>query len=284
MENVLDVIAEKKAALPRKQRIVAEYMEQNPQLMSYVTLKELSNDLQVTEITVLKTCQSLGYGGFNDIKYEFRKTAIEKRKTDVLNEKNSYTETIPAYESEDERKFLKAVGDNEAQMIARFWEEADIEAIFKAAGMILGKKKIYICGRGISFLLAKCMVDYLYGCNCFASAVNTELNEEVYGVLSELNEDAIMVAVSFPDYYFMTLKLAEFAKKNHVTILAITDAPNAEVTEFADFTLTVPSMTRAFLNTLSAPLFLVNLLTSAVKILKNDKKDSEKEKEFSELL
>ena len=259
-------------------------MEQNPQLMSYITLKELSNDLQVTEITVLKTCQSLGYGGFNDIKYEFRKTAIEKRKTDVLDEKNSYTETIPAYESEDERKFLKSVGDNEAQMIVRFWEETDIEAIFKAAGMILGKKKIYICGRGISFLLAKCMVDYLYGCNCFASAVNTELNEEVYGVLSELNEDAIMVAVSFPDYYFMTLKLAEFAKKNRVTILAITDAPNAEVTEFADFTLTVPSMTRAFLNTLSAPMFLVNLLTSAVKILKNDKKDSEKEKEFSELL
>ena len=83
-----------------------------------------------------------------------------------------------------------------------------------------------------------------------------------------MNEDAIMVAVSFPDYYFMTLKLAEFAKKNRVTILAITDAPNAEVTEFADFTLTVPSMTRAFLNTLSAPMFLVNLLTSAVKILK----------------
>lgn len=80
MKNVLDVIAEKKAALPRKQRIVAEYMEQNPQLMSYITLKELSNDLQVTEITVLKTCQSLGYGGFNDIKYEFRKTAIEKEK------------------------------------------------------------------------------------------------------------------------------------------------------------------------------------------------------------
>ena len=284
MENVLDVIAEKKVALPRKQRIVAEYMEQNPQLMSYVTLKELSNDLQVTEITVLKTCQSLGYGGLNDIKYEFRKTAIEKRKTDVLNEKNSYVETIPAYESEDERKFLKAVGDNEAQMIARFWQETDIEAIFKAAGMLLGKKKIYICGRGISFLLAKCMVDYLYGCSCFASAVNTELNEEVYGVLSELNEDAIMVAVSFPDYYFMTLKLAEFAKRNRVTILAITDAPNAEVTEFADITLAVPSMTRAFLNTLSAPMFLVNLLTSAVKILKNDKKDSEKEKEFSELL
>lgn len=119
-----------------------------------------------------------------------------------MDEKNSYTETIPAYESEDERKFLKSVGDNEAQMIVRFWEETDIEAIFKAAGMILGKKKIYICGRGISFLLAKCMVDYLYGCNCFASAVNTELNEEVYGVLSELNEDAIMVAVSFPLLFY----------------------------------------------------------------------------------
>lgn len=284
MENILDVIAEKKASLPKKQRMVAEYMEQNPQEMSYITLRQLSGDLHVTEITVLKTCQSLGYGGFNDIKYEFRKTAIEKRKTDVLDEKNSYTETIPAYESEDERKFLQSVGENEVHMVAQFWKETDIEDIFKAAGMLLSKKKIYICGRGISYLLAKCMVQYLYGCNCYASAVNTELNEDVYGVLSELDEDTVMVAVSFPDYYFMTLKLAEFAKNNKVSILAITDVPNAEVAELADLTLVVPSMTRAFLNTLSAPMFLVNLLTSAVKIRKNNQKNSEKEQEFTDLL
>lgn len=284
MENVLDVIARKKAKLPKKQRMVAEHMEKNPQEMSYITLRELSSDLQVTEITVLKTCQSLGYGGFNDIKYEFRKTAIENRKTDVLDEKNSYIETIPEYEAEDKRQFLKSVGDNEAQMIAQFWDEINIEDVFKAADMILSKKKVFICGRGISYLIAKCMAAYLYGCNCFTTPVNTELNEEVYGVLSELNEDAIMIAISFPDYYFMTLKLAEFAKNNHTLILAITDIPKAEVSELADFTLSVPSMTRAFLNTLSAPMFLVNLLTSAVKISKKNEKDSDKEQEFTELL
>mgnify|MGYP002226109115 CR=1 FL=1 len=40
--------------------MVAEYMEKNPQVMSYITLRELSSSQEVTEITVLKTCQSLG--------------------------------------------------------------------------------------------------------------------------------------------------------------------------------------------------------------------------------
>lgn len=284
MENVLEIISKKKCKLPKKQRMVAEFMEQNPQKMSYITLKELSRDLQVTEITVLKTCQSLGYGGFNDIKYEFRKTAIEQRKTDVISEKNSYIETIPAYELEDEKKFLQAVGDSEAQMIAGFWKEEKVEDIFKAVGMILSKKKIFICGRGISFLLAKCMAAYLGDCNCFAIAVNTELNEEVYGILAELNEDAIMIAISFPDYYFMTLKLVEYAKKKGTMILAITDVADAEVAEMSDFTLTVPSMTRAFLNTLSAPMFLINLITSAIKIRKGRKEDSEIQQKFMEML
>ncbi|WP_262302580.1 MurR/RpiR family transcriptional regulator, partial [Segatella hominis] len=160
-------------------------MEKNPQVMSYITLRELSSSLEVTEITVLKTCQSLGFDGFNELKYEFRKNSIAKRKTDVLDEKNFYTESIPEYESEDERKFLKEVGESEVQMTAQFWEEVNLTDIFRAAGMLLSKKKIYICGRGISYLLAQCMVAYLYGCDCYASVVNTELNEEVYGVLSE---------------------------------------------------------------------------------------------------
>ena len=88
MESILDIISEKKASLPRKQRMVAEYMEKNPQVMSYITLRELSSSLEVTEITVLKTCQSLGFDGFNELKYEFRKNSIAKRKTDVLDEKN----------------------------------------------------------------------------------------------------------------------------------------------------------------------------------------------------
>lgn len=41
--------------------MVAEYMEKNPQVMSYITLRELSSSQEVTEITVLKTCQSLGF-------------------------------------------------------------------------------------------------------------------------------------------------------------------------------------------------------------------------------
>ena len=121
--------------------MVAEYMEKNPQVMSYITLRELSSSQEVTEITVLKTCQSLGFDGFNELKYEFRKNSIAKRKTDVLDEKNFYTESIPEYESEDERKFLKEVGESEVQMTAQFWRKS-ISPIFSGLrGCCLARKR-----------------------------------------------------------------------------------------------------------------------------------------------
>lgn len=283
MGDILAIIKREKGQLSKKQCMIAEFMEDNPEVMAYITLKELSDRLQVSEITVLNTCQSLGFNGYSDIKYEFRKDVIARKKTDVLSAKEEYADKIPSYEKMDGSHFLREVGEEEVSMISQFWGRLDLNRIFHAVHMISQSRKTFICGRGVSYTMATFMVNQLYSCECFGNAVNTELNDEVYGVLSEFAEDTLMVAFSFPDYYFMTTKLAEFAKKKKVKILAITDDEHAEITEFADFVLTVPTATRAFMNTMSAPMFLVNLITSGMKLV-NQERDSGRKEDFSLIL
>ena len=96
--------------------------------------------------------------------------------------------------------------------------------------------------------------------------INSELNESVYTLLPMIDSKTLLVAVSFPDYYFMTQKVAEYAKKKKARVLAISDSREAEVVLYADAVLTAPSTTRLALNTLSVPMALANMLTSAVKI------------------
>ena len=73
----------------------------------------------------------------------------------------------------------------------------------------------------------------------------------------------------------MTEKLGQYAKKN-ATVLAITDKEDNGIARYSDIVLTVPSMTRMALNTLSTPMGLINLLFSAIKIKANEiKKDRE---------
>ena len=77
--DIIENIKKRSTELTRKQYMVAKYMIDHPDEMAYITLKELSRDIGVTEITILNTCASLGYEGFTQIKYEFRKDIIQRK-------------------------------------------------------------------------------------------------------------------------------------------------------------------------------------------------------------
>ena len=71
--NVIERIQEKYGDMTRKQRVLADYMLENPDSMSFMTMKNLSGRTQVSEMTILNYCTALGYGNYNELKYEFRK-------------------------------------------------------------------------------------------------------------------------------------------------------------------------------------------------------------------
>ena len=107
--DIIESIKKRSTELTRKQYMVAKYMIDHPDEMAYITLKELSRDIGVTEITILNTCASLGYESFTQIKYEFRKDIIQKQKTDVLDDSSVYTETGPKYEHDNREKVLAEI-------------------------------------------------------------------------------------------------------------------------------------------------------------------------------
>ena len=119
--DIIESIKKRSTELTRKQCMVAKYMIDHPDEMAYITLKELSRDIGVTEITILNTCASLGYESFTQIKYEFRKDIIQKQKTDVLDDSSVYTEKVPKYEHDNREKVLAEIGDEEVKAITDYW-------------------------------------------------------------------------------------------------------------------------------------------------------------------
>ena len=254
--DIIENIKKRSTELTRKQYMVAKYMIDHPDEMAYITLKDLSQNIGVTEITILNTCASLGYEGFTQIKYEFRKDIIQKQKTDVLDDSSVYTEKVPKYEHDNREKVLSEIGDEEVKAITDYWQNIVLKKYFEAADLILNSKQIFICGRGISWTMAEYMKNRLSSCEVLGITANTELNDDVYGMLNSLTEETLL----------MTTKVTERARMQNAKILAITDRLDAAVAQCADLTLTAPTMTRVFMNTLTSPMLMLNLLTSAIKL------------------
>lgn len=272
MDDILTIIRKKKNGLTKKQRIVAEYMLEHQDEMSYITLRDLSRKIGVTEITILNTCQALGFEGINAVKYEFRKAQILEEKIDVIDEISTYNiGVVPGYELSDKEQFLKEVGTEEIGMLKDYWASVDLHRIFEAAELCTGYDRVLICGRGFSYTVAELLQNYLSYGDIYASVVNTELNDNTYGMLPVLKPDTLVIVISFPDYYYMTTKVAEFAKKAGAKLLAVTDREDTEVARLADLVLAAPTRSRIFMNTLSAVMMMLNLFASALTSIQPEK-------------
>lgn len=271
-------------SLTKKQKSVADFIRENMDMMSFITLKEMSRQIGVTEITILNTCQSLGYDNFNELKYECRKMISEGRKQELHENNEYFAGDVPSYELDDKEQLLKDIVDEEQALMREFVRLVDVREIYRVAEVILHYKKVILCGRGVSYLMAEYMATYLAEMNISGMAINSELNDSVYSALPSFDGTGLLIAFSFPDYYFMTDKLMEYAKNNGTQVILITDSAENEQIEYSNYHLIAPSMTRMFLNSLSAPMALLNILASALKIKKKEKGSSmERMEEFETL-
>jgi DNA-binding MurR/RpiR family transcriptional regulator len=269
--NVVDLIKDKYKTMTTKQKQLADYMLNDPHIMCFITLKDLSAATKITEVTILNACYALGFENFNELKYEFRKYNVISNKTEVQMQNAHASDPVPSYELTHKEQLLIDICNEELSIINNYISNIDISKLFNAAEIILKHKVIVICGRGISFQLAEFISMRLATLGISSMTVNTELNDSIYGTLSFINEDVLLIPISFPDYYYMTNKFVEYAKLKGSTILAITDSESSEVALDSNLVLTCQSTTRLFLNTLSTPMMLANLLTSAVSIVKSMK-------------
>ena len=99
--NIIERLKEKYPEMTKKQKQIAEYMMSHVDKMSFITLKELSAETQVTEMTILNACSAFGYANFNEVKYEFRKYISMQNKIELHKENEYPSSYVPNYDREE---------------------------------------------------------------------------------------------------------------------------------------------------------------------------------------
>lgn len=255
-------IEEKYRDLSKGQKRVAEYVLDNYDKAVFLTAARLGEVVGVSESTVVRFATQLRYKGYP----EFQK-ALEEL---VRNRLNSIQRMKVTYGRISQSQILETVLQSDIEKIKQTLNGIDHLAFNQAIDTILNARKIYVLGIRSCAPLAAFMSFYLNLLCDNVIAVNTNSSSEIFEQLIRIGEEDVIIGISFPRYSQRTLKALEFASKRKAKIITLTDSVHSPINIYSSCNLIARSDMASIVDSLVAPLSVVNALIVALCMKKQE--------------
>ena len=227
-----------------------------------MTAAKLGAEVSVSESTVVRFVMELGYAGYP----EFRKALQELIRTKLTSFQRMEVTNHLIGDGDVLDKVLNTNIDNirhTLDSISRSDFRDAVDAIVKA-------KNIYIIGVRSSAILAKFFAYSLQMIFDNVRLIDTTAGSELFQQMMTVGEGDVMVAISFPRYSKRVIKAVEFASRAGADVVALTDSSEAPIAHSAQQVLISQSDMASYVDSLVAPLSLLNALVVAVSRARED--------------
>ena len=241
--------------LSKGQKLIAEYILKNYDKAAFMTAAKLGTSVGVSESTVVRFAIELGFSGYPKLQKSLQELIKNKlttvQRVDMVKEFN------------DDSAILKKIVKSDMDNIKDTLEEIDEKAFEEAANRILKAKRIYIVGMRSSFTIAQYLGFYLGIILDSVHVIRTDMGDAFEQVV-KINEDDVLIAISFPRYSKKSYQIVSYAKEKGAHIVSLTDSPFAPVASFTDNLLLVKSNMVSFVDSLVPALSIANALIVSV--------------------
>jgi len=270
-KDVLAAIAAVSPTFSKGQRRIADYITKNYDKAAFMTAGRLGEAAGVSESTVVRFAADLGYDGYPSMRKALQEL-IKNRLTTVQR-----IEVARGMISKGD--ILENVLTSDIEKIRYTLDDIDHAAFEKAVDAIVGAKSIYVIGLRSSSALAGFLGFYLNLLFPDVRIVNQSAASEIYEQVLHISKGDTCIAISFPRYSRRTIMATQFAKDKGASVIGITDTESSLVAHIADIKLYARSEMLSFLDSLVAPLSLINALVVAAA----DRADYDLESNFEKL-
>ncbi len=248
--------------LSKGQKLLANYILEHYEKAVFLTAAKLGKIVGVSESTVVRFANELGYDGYPRLQ-----RALEEL---VKTKLTSFQRVEVTSGRIDKGHVLKSVLQSDAEKIKHTLEEIDEDIFNQAIDMILSARKIYILGVRSCASLAGFLGFYFNLIFDNTRLIHTNSVSEMFEQIYKIGPEDVVIGISFPRYSKRTLKAMEFSKNRDAKVIAITDSLLSPLNQFSDCSLIARSDMASFVDSLVAPLSLINALIVALCIKKED--------------
>ena len=261
-QSFLQQMEQRAPDFSKGQRQIAEFIKAHYDRAAYMTASKLGGVAQVSESTVVRFADELGFSGYP----ELQRTLQELAKTNLTAaQRMEVADNLLQKDTVLEKVLL---GD--ADKIRHTLESLDKDAFYAAVDKIVGARNIYIIGSRSSASLAGFLT--LHFRMMFDNVRNVELTSgsEMFEQILDIGKNDVIIAISFPRYSNRTVRAAQYAHNSGADVVALTDSAQSPLAPFADQVLTARSDMASFVDSLAAPLSIINAMVVAVSMAHHD--------------
>lgn len=258
--RLLAIIDEAAPKFSKGQRRIAAYIKEHYDKAAFMTASKLGCTVGVSESTVVRFATEIGFEGYPQLQKALqemiRNRLTSMQRMEVTNQRIGDADV------------LTKVMQTDVDMIRKTLEEADNDTFENAVNALISARRIYIMGVRSSASLASFVTFYFTHIFDDVRNVDTASTSMIFEQMLRLQKGDVFFAITFSRYSRRTLNAARFAKNNGAQVIAVTDSPAAPIAEIADHVLVAKSDMAGFVDSLVAPLSLINALIVAIGMQK----------------
>ena len=254
--NVLQMIQSAQDSFSKGQKRIARYILENYDKAAFMTAAKLGKATEVSESTVVRFAAQLGYEGYPE---------MQKALQELIRGRLTSIQRIQASrEQMDHQDILGSVMQRDMESIHSAIEGLDRSAFNNAVDKLFKAKHIYILGVRSSAYLAGYLHFYFHLIFPNVTLVQNMAGGEIFEQMVRIGPGDVIIGISFPRYSKLAVSAVEFACSRGAEVVAITDSKMSPLYKAAGTSLLVRSDMISFVDSMAAPLSLLNALIVAV--------------------
>nr|SUY25197.1 RpiR family transcriptional regulator [Clostridioides difficile] len=254
-KHLISNIQSQYTRLSKGQKLIAQYILNNYDKVAFMTACKLGETVGVSESTVVRFANALGYSGYPKLQ-----AALQEL---IKNKLTTVQRVEMAHDYSDDFAILNKVLKSDIDNIRSTLEEIDERAFKEASNKLLRARKIYILGMRSSFVVAQYLGFYLDIILDNVHIIRMDMGD-AFEQIVRINEEDVIVAISFPRYSKKSYQIVNYAKEKGAHVISLTDSLFAPVASLADNTLLVKSNMASFVDSLVPALSISNALAISV--------------------
>lgn len=265
MNDVLLQIRSGMDSFSKTQKKIADYILHHTDQAAFLTAKKLGEAVHASESTVVRFAAQLGCQGYPGMQRALqelvrgRLTSVQRIR--VSREQSSGSDVVGEVMQQDMESIHAAIA------------RVDRREFDRVADMLLQAQRIFILGVRSSSFLAGYLNFYLHLVFENVILVQNSAAGEIYEQLVHIGEGDVLLGISFPRYSITAVDAVQYAHDRGAKVIAITDSTISPLCRWAEAALLVRSNMISFVDSMAAPLSLLNALIAEVGRRRKDEVD-----------